>query len=152
MESLWKSRTSSLRKVAFDTNALIYYLERTEPYFEHVAMVITLMEAGQIAGVISTVAEMELLVKPMRDRDAAARDKAEAFLRGTPNLAVQLVDRVVARRAADVRARTSLPAVDSIIVATALEQRCEAIIGNDAAIASRADYVGIRYLYLGDYV
>ena len=38
----------------------------------------------------------------------------------------------------------------AIIVATALEERCDAIIGNDSIIASRL--TGIPYLYLDDYV
>ena len=98
----WENQISSLRRVAFDTNALIYF------------------------------------------------DKAEIFFRDTHNLAIRAVDRVIARRAAEVRARTRLEPLDSIIVATALEERCDAIIGNDSIIASRP--TGIPYIYLDDYV
>ena len=139
-----------MRRISFDSNALIYLLEETEPYATYVGRVIAMMESGQAAGYISTVAEMELLVKPMRERNATSQNKTEIFLRGTPNLAVCPVDRVIARRAADVRARTRLAALDAIVVATALEKRCDAIIGNDSIIASRP--TGISYLYLDDYI
>lgn len=109
-----------------------------------------MMESSQAIGFISTVVEMELLVKPIREGDNIARDKAELFLRGTHNLAVRAMDRIVARRAANLRARTRLASLDAIIVATALEERCDAIIGNDSYIASRP--TGIPYLYLDDYV
>ena len=74
----------------------------------------------------------------------------EIFLRQAPNLAVRSVDRVIARRAAHVRAQTRLSPMDAIIVATALEERCDAIIGNDSIIASRS--IGIPYLYLDDHI
>jgi hypothetical protein len=62
----WESRVSSLRRVSFDSNALIYYLEAVEPYGSYVARIIAAMDSGQVTGLISTVAEMEVLVKPMR--------------------------------------------------------------------------------------
>lgn len=108
------------------------------------------MERGHALGVISTIVEMEILVKPMRERDDSAHDRAETFFRQRPNLSVRAVDRVVARRAADLRARTRLLPLDAIIVATGVEERCDAIIGNDSMIASRN--LGIPYLYLDDYV
>ena len=150
MVAQWENQISSLRRVAFDTNALIYFLEAIEPYEPYIARAVANLEAGQTLGFVSSVVEMELLVKPIREGNAGARDKAEIFFRGTHNLAIRAVDRVIARRAAEVRARTRLEPLDSIIVATALEERCDAIIGNDSMIASRP--TGIPYIYLDDYV
>ncbi|MBI2873242.1 MAG: type II toxin-antitoxin system VapC family toxin [Chloroflexi bacterium] len=150
MTSRWEGRLSSLRRIAFDSNALIYLLEGREPYTTYVARAIEMMERGEVVGLVSTVVEMELLVKPLRDRDTGAYDRVEMFLRQRPNLTVRAVDRAVARRAADVRARTRLSPLDAIVVATALEERCDAIIGNDSLIASRL--TGIPYLYMDDYL
>ena len=74
----------------------------------------------------------------------------ELFFRDSPNLVIRSFDRTIAKRAALVRASNRLLLPDAIIVATALEERCDAIIGNDSVIASQA--VGIPYLYLNDYV
>ena len=131
MTSRWQDQLSMLRRVAFDSNALIYFLDDSEPYASLVAEAIAMMEEGRGVGVVSTVVEMEILVKPIRERDAGARDRAETFLRDRRNLFVRPVDRAVARRAADVRARTRLAPLDSMI-------------------ASRL--TGIQYLYLDDYV
>lgn len=150
MTTYWANQLSAMRRIGFDSNALIYFLEGQQPYYSYVAQAVAMMENGRAIGVASTVMEMELLVKPLRDRDIVGRDKIEIFLRQQQNLLIRPVDRLVARRAADVRVRTRLAPLDAIIVATALEERCEAIIGNDAVIASRP--VGISYLYLDDYV
>ena len=148
----WQIRLSSLRRIAFDSNALIYFLEDREPYSTYVAQAVALMDRGHALGFVSTIVEMEILVKPIRERDASAHDRAEIFLRERPNLNVRAVDRLIARRAADIRARTRLAPLDAIIVATGLEERCDAIVGNDSMIASRSRDVGIPYIYLDDYV
>ena len=144
------AQLAPLRRIGFDSNALVYLLEGRQPYAGYVAEIIAAMERGQTRGVLSTIVEMELLVKPLRDRNVGAQDRIELFLRQMPNLSVRPVDRVVARRAAELRARTNLSGLDAIIVATCLEDRCDAIVGNDSVIASR--HLGIPYLYLDDYV
>jgi len=76
---------------------LIYLLEGRQPYAAYVAEITTAMERGYVTGFISTIVEMELLVKPVREQDIAARDRIEIFLRQMPNLVVRPVNRVVAR-------------------------------------------------------
>lgn len=150
MTTIWENHIRSLRRIGFDSNALIYFLEGRQPYYEYVAQVVAMLERGQARGYVSTIVEMELLVKPMREGDTVSLDRIELFLRGQINLFIRPVDRIVARRAADMRARTRLSPPDAIIVATALEERCDAIIGNDSIIASRA--TNIPYIYLDDYI
>ncbi len=146
----WMNQLAPLRRIAFDSNALIYFLEDRQPYVNYVAQAVSLMDSGQAIGIISTVAEMELLVKPMREQNTVSLGRIEIFLQQQHNLNVRSVDRIVAQRAAEVRVRTRLAPLDSIIVATALEEQCEVIIGNDSVIASRN--LGIPYLYLDDYI
>ena len=149
MTTRWETEISPLRRISFDSNALVYLLEDRFPYASYVAQAVAMLERGWARGVLSAITEMELLVQPVRERDAATVNRMQIFFQETPNLTVRPVDRVVARRAADVRARTRLARLDAIIVATALEERCDAIIGNDYVIASRS--TGISYMYLNDY-
>ena len=74
----------------------------------------------------------------------------ELFLRDMPNPIIKSADRTVARQAAELRVRNGLDPIDVIIAATALVERCDVIIGNDAIMASR--FAQIPYLYLNDYV
>lgn len=139
-----------MQRIGFDTNALIYALEGTVPYASMVAEVLAMMRKGEALGVISTVVELELLVKPFRERDQIALDQVTLLLDDTPNLFIRSLDRSIARRAAGIRARTRLSIPDSVIAATALEERCDAIIGNDVDMAQRV--IRIPYLCLEDYV
>jgi len=148
--SLWLEELRAHRRVALDTNLVIYYLEDVSPYNELTFHLMRLMERGVIAGVLSTVVQAEVLVKPLRERNQRLIDRMESFFRQSPNLALRSVDSAVARRAALVRSATQLPLPDAIIVATALEERCDVIIGNDGSIARHN--TGVPYVYLQNYV
>ncbi|MCI0440407.1 MAG: PIN domain-containing protein, partial [Chloroflexi bacterium] len=108
------------------------------------------MERGFLIGTVSAVVEAEVFVKPLRERDRQRIDTVELFFASSTNLVVRSVDRTIATRSAYVRAQTRLSLSDAIIVATALEDRCDALIGNDAAMRGRTP--GLPYLYLGDYI
>ena len=95
---------SAFRQVGLDTNVIIYSLENVAPYRELTGQVLRLMDHGLIVGHVSTVVEAEVLVKPMRDRNRRALETIELFFRNSPNLVIRSVDRMVARRAAAVRA------------------------------------------------
>ena len=101
-----------------------------------------------MVGTVSTVVVAEVLVKPLRERDELALEKAELFFRYAPNLIVRSFDRTIARWAALVRAASRLALPDAIIVATALEERCDVLIGNDASMARHS--FGVPFLYSED--
>ncbi len=146
----WLEELGTHRRVALDTNVVIYFLGGIPPYHELALHLHQLLGRGLLLGVVSTIVEAEVLTKPIRDQDQGAVDQAEIFFRATPNLVVRSVDSAVARRAAMVRARTQLLLPDAIIAATALEERCDAIIGNDRRMASQLRE--IPYVSLDDYV
>ena len=146
----WLDALRNYRRVALDTNVVIYALEDVRPYLDLAHQLLRLMERGRIMGTVSTVVEAEVLVKPLRERDRSTLEKAELFFKNSPNLVIRSVDRVIARRAALVRASSRLRLPDAIVVATALEDRCDALIGNDASMVQHR--LGIPYLYLDDYV
>jgi len=146
----WIQDLRAYRRVALDTNVIIYALEDVEPYSELARHVLQLIERGSITGTASTVVEAEALVKPLRNQDWLAVEKIDLFFRSSPNLVLRGVDRTIARRAALVRANSRMSLPDAIIVATALEERCDAIVGNDAAIASQT--LDIPYLRLDNYI
>ena len=79
---------------------------------------------------VSVITEAELLVRPERDRNDAAKERI-ADLLSEDGIYVVGVDRKIARRAAALRGQSSLKLADAIIVATAVETDCEAIVSND---------------------
>lgn len=146
----WRRDLASLSRVCLDSNAIIYFLQGDEPHATLVADVIDRLGDGALEATISTITELELFVAPLRLRDRRALDRIELFVRGTPNMSVLAVDRVIARRAAEVRAHTRLLAPDAIIAATAMEARCDAIVGNDVTFSRR--FTQLPYLLLNDYI
>lgn len=144
----WHARIAPLQRVAFDTNALIYLFEDHLPHADLVAAVLGRVEQGHALGVVSTIVEMELLVRPLRQRDFAFVVGLDLFLRNERNWLVRDVDRRVARSAAEIRASTGMGTPDALIAATAALEGCDAIIGNDRGFARRSD---VPYLVLDDY-
>ena len=146
---LWESHVRSLRRVALDTNSIIYTLDGTEPHASLVRSLLARAVRGELSITLSVIVEAELLVRPLRTHNARMLDGVEIFLRETPGLSVYPAERRVARRAAEIRARTRLAMPDAIIAATALDQRCDAIVGNDILMSTRLQEP--PYLVLDDY-
>ncbi len=146
----WLDELRTCRQVGLDTNVLIYLLDDVQPYRELAGQVLHMMDRGLMVGCISTIVEAEMLVRPIRDRNHRAQETIELFLRNSPNLVLRGVDRAVAKRAAEVRAASRLRLPDAIVVATAIEERCDVLIGNDRAMSRGLP--GIQYLHLDNYV
>ncbi len=135
-------------RIAFDTSAVIYYLEDPYPYGIYAAEAFALVASGAAAGFVSSVVELETLVRPLRIGDKGLLFSIRRFFAMHPNLHVTPVDRDVAQAAAEVRASTNLKAADAIIAATAAIDRCDVIVGNDRAFAR---HCGFPYLVLDDF-
>jgi len=146
----WLDELRTCRQVGLDTNVLIYLLDDVQPYRELAGQVLHMMDRGLMVGCISTIVEAEMLVRPIRDRNHRAQETIELFLRNSPNLVLRGVDRAVAKRAAEVRAASRLRLPDAIVVATAIEERCDVLIGNDRAMSRGLP--GIQYLHLDNFV
>lgn len=146
----WERDLGRYRRIGLDTNIIIYALENKAPYDELATRLLSLVEAGHLLAVVSPAVHAEVLVGPIRRRDVRLLGKVELFFGHFPHLRIREVDGRVARRAAAIRASTQWPLPDAIIVATALEERCDAMAGNDRRLANGA--AGTPYLYLEDYL
>ena len=136
-------------KISFDTSAIIYYLQKVQPYRRWLEPIIDSIEAGDRLMVLSVLAEAELLVHPLRHNSGEAVDRVLAFVKDR-SVNLVAVDRGLARDAASIRAKYNLTLVDSVIVATAITAGCEALVGNDKTCAQRV--TEIPYIYLDEAV
>ena len=148
MKSALSDALAGKTRIAFDTNAVIYYLENVYPYGSYAAQAFSLLASGAAVGFVSTMVEMETLVRPLRIRDRGLLFSIRRFFALHPNLHVTSMNSDIAQAAAQVRASTNLKAPDAIIAATAAADRCEVIIGNDRAFARNSE---LPYLVLDDF-
>lgn len=143
------------KRVCLDTNVLIYYLADHPIYRVIVRPLFQAIDAGTIAACVSVITEAELRTLPEAQQDAKGLHALDAFFQHFPHLTVEPVTRAMARRAAQIRGGTRLRLPDALIIATALETDCAAIIGNDAAWKGKTEpceYVMLRDVEADDTV
>ena len=117
--------------VYVDANAIIYSVERVEPYSSLLAPMWEEARAGQFTLASSELVALETLVGPLRDGNA----RLELLFRSI--LAAAEVDLIPAtlatwEEAARIRAETGLATPDAVHAATALRTGCALFITNDS--------------------
>jgi predicted nucleic acid-binding protein len=131
-----------------DTAPFVYFLGGHGPRDSVVEELLARAAAADLEAVASVVTEAELLVGALRAGPREAALVGQLF--DGPAVRVVPVSRQVARRAAEIRAAHGLRMVDAIVAATALEEGCTALLGNDRAL--RRLEGRIAYLHLDDVV
>jgi predicted nucleic acid-binding protein len=132
-------------RVAVDTAPLIYFLGGHAPRDAVAEELLSRAASGRLELVASVVTEAELLVGALRSGHAPVVGQ----LFDGPALAAVPVSRPVARRAAELRVEHRLRMVDAIVAATALEEGCTALVGNDLDFRRLR---GLTYLHVDDLV
>ena len=116
--------------VYLDASAIIYSVERNEPYFSLVAPAWRQAEAGQLVIVCSELIITEALVRPIRE----GHGELEAAFRAVfaaPEVHLISATRHLWEDAARIRADTRLKTPDALHAATALRTGCALFITND---------------------
>jgi len=135
--------------VGIDTVTFSYYFEAVPRYVDVVAPLFEALASGHFAAVTSVVSLMEIAVQPLRLNRPDIADTYELLLHNYPHLRVVDVDRLVARRAAELRATDRLRPADSLQVATALEAGASTFVTNDHALSSLS---AIRVLLIDTFI
>ena len=116
--------------IYLDTSAIIYSVERNEPYFTLLAPAWQQAEGGQFVVVCSELVIAETLVRPIRDSNA---DLAAAFsaVFAAPEVVLVPATRQLWEDTARLRAEISLKTPDALHAATALQAGCALFVTND---------------------
>lgn len=129
---------STYNNLMLDTNTIIYFLDGVSEFVDLLAPLFEMIELGQIKANVSVISEAELLVKPYRDNIQDALEVIRFFLDEFPNLKVIPVSREIADQAAKIRADLGIKLPDAIILATALQNQCDLLLGNDIKLMRKA--------------
>lgn len=116
--------------IYLDTSAIIYSVERNEPYFTLLAPAWRQAEAGQLVVVCSELVIAETLVRPIRE---GYSDLVASFLAVFTAPEVDLIPttRQSWEDTARLRAETGLKTPDALHAATALRAGCALFVTND---------------------
>ncbi|MCJ7661546.1 MAG: PIN domain-containing protein [Anaerolineales bacterium] len=143
-------RLSANPIIGLDTSIFIYHLEAQPTYIPFTREIFTGIESGQMSAATSVITLMELTVHPWKmGRQDVAR-KYEALLAHFPNLRLFNIDRNVARRAAQLRAKFRIHPSDALQVATCLVHDASPFITKDSRLSQLQPVLHI--LILDDYV
>ena len=116
--------------IYLDTSAVIYSVERNEPYFTLLAPVWQQAEAGHFVLVCSELVVSEALVRPIRVGDADLEAAFRAVF-AAPEVQLVATTRQIWEDTARLRAETGLKTPDALHAATALRAGCALFITND---------------------
>ncbi len=117
--------------VYVDTCAIIYRVEKIEPYLWASSTLWEALDLGQLEILTSELTLLEVLVKPLRDGNVALANLFRQVLLGTIGMNSWPVSRNVLETAARIRALQGLKTPDAIHAATALEGGCSLLVTND---------------------
>jgi predicted nucleic acid-binding protein len=126
------------RRVYFDTNIFVYFLEGDERYLDRCLPFFQAAQDGVITAVTGDLAIAELLVKPLRDNDLFGVQKVGASFDGNGYFQALSHGRSTLELAAHIRATQKLSMIDAIHLATAIKAQCSHIITHDEQVARRA--------------
>ena len=118
-------------KVYIDTAPFIYYLEKSALYYDVSRSFFIKSKERKSELFTSSVTVEEYCVFPLSKADNQAVENFNLFLDGM-NISVEAVDKKIALKAAELRAKYSgFKALDAIHLATAILCNCTAFITND---------------------
>ena len=136
------------RKIALDSNVLIYLIETQGPLADAAASIVDAAAAGVLVAVMSAVGLVEVLVGPARRGDAIAFESTAEALRDLPIL-VTTLDSIVAEDTAWIRGAAGVGLEDAIHLASARSSGATAFVTNDRRLRSLAN---LEVIYLDDLV
>lgn len=121
------------RRVAIDSNVLIYLLDADPGRAETAASIINAVAMGQIEGVLASIGLAEALVGPAQTGDGAAFEHAAATIRDM-GFRIAPMDAAAAEDAAWIRGRTGMSLPDAVHIACAQAAGATAFVTNDRGI------------------
>lgn len=125
------------RRVALDSNVLIYLLDDHPDWAEPAAALVDAIATGVLEGAIASLTLSEALVGPARADDGARFELAAATMRDL-GFVVAPLDAATAEEAAWIRGRTGVSLPDAVHLACARAAGATAFVTNDRRIPAVA--------------
>lgn len=135
------------KRVYVDANIFIYFLDRSEQYFDVVAQFFQCFDAGQSFAYTGDAAVAETLYKPYQVDDVMRVSEFKAFFANDEFLTVLPHTTKVFELAGELAPKRGMKLIDALHYATAALAGCSIILTNDAGFKSNT---GVEIIYLKD--
>jgi predicted nucleic acid-binding protein len=137
------------KRVYFDANAIIYYLEQLEPFYEIVQPLFESIGMGEIQAYTSEFTLTEMLIKPMKENAIELVQDIKDLLLDPDLFALTKTHQELFIKAAQLGGRHGLRSADAIHFASAVENHCHYFVTNDKKFKSQE---GLQVLIVKDYL
>ena len=124
------------RRVYFDTNTIIYFLEQHEPYFVIVAPLFDMVGTGDIDALTGNITLTETLIKPLRDKNNALIQDIKSLLLDPDIFTLIELPRATFMQAAELGGKTGLRLADALHFSCAIDANCQYFLTNDRGFES----------------
>ena len=120
-----------INSIAIDTAPFIYYIEEHKVYIEVLDSLFIYISQGYILAYTSLITLIEVLTKPIEEKNQKLMSKYEDLLTNSNNLILTDIDRNVAVESAKLRAKYKIKIPDAIQLTSGLINGATAFITND---------------------
>jgi predicted nucleic acid-binding protein len=120
--------------IGLDSNLLIYFFDRVQPWEDTVAGLISAIESGAVRGTLSALALGEIVGGLARAGELAQLERYAAEIRDVPGLTVEPVTADVAVDAAVIGGIRGMSLADAIHLASARSAGATAFVTNDRRV------------------
>lgn len=145
----FKNLLISRGKIALDSSCFIYHIEKNRNYIDATRIIFKeLLPEGNIQAISSTLVITEILTKPYKLGRSDLALAYRTLIKAIPNFYLITPNEEICDSAAQIRSRYGFKTPDAIHLATAIDQKTPAIVGNDKRWKRIKE---IRVLNLDDY-
>jgi predicted nucleic acid-binding protein len=134
--------------VYVDANILIYIVEGNKALASELKQIVEALDAGVLQAVTSELTLAEVLIGPLRTRDAATGDAYKAVLRSGKALRAIPVTSAVLERSTELRCNSTMSLPDAIHLATAELAGCRYFLTEDRHLRVRPPLVALDVVAL----
>lgn len=121
-----------VESIFIDTSPFIYYIEEHEKYIEAVDPLFSYISQGRIIAYTSFITLIEVLTKPIEEKNKKLMRKYEDLLTNSKGLILADMDKNIAIESARLRAKYKIKIPDAIQVTSGMVNGAKAFITNDS--------------------
>ena len=135
------------RRVYFDTNTIIYFLEQHQPYFSVMAPIFDMVGTGDVDALTGNITLAETLIKPLRDKNNVLVQDIKSLLLDPDIFTLIELPRATFIQAAELGGKAGLRLADALHFACAIDASCQYFLTNDRRFVSSH---GVEVIPLAD--